>query len=185
MLNWACFCFALCKAFIQPGAWTQGPPVTACLALLSYSRGLTGVGWKLYLRGTGWHSARLPREAYCNWTVACDFGAFIILVYRSDQGLPLVWGFDSNTAGLLIFEFWKTRLSEQSNLIPKSVVLNNQAETRQKVQTNTLCQHKCKWNDNYFCNQALTPKYIWRICQLSLVKIVFVACFCVHVSLTS
>lgn len=37
MLNWACFCFALCKAFIQPGAWTQGPPVTACLALLLFS----------------------------------------------------------------------------------------------------------------------------------------------------
>lgn len=57
MLNWACLSFALSKAFIEPGAWTQGPPVTDRLALLSYSQGLVGVGWGLNLRGPVLHRA--------------------------------------------------------------------------------------------------------------------------------
>ena len=57
MLNRACLSFALSKAFIEPGAWTQGPPVTDRPVLLSYSQGLTGAGWRLNLRGPVFHRA--------------------------------------------------------------------------------------------------------------------------------
>lgn len=60
MSNWACLSFALSKAFIEPGAWTQGPPVTDRLALLSYSQGLVGVGVKFekpcFAQSAGRHS---------------------------------------------------------------------------------------------------------------------------------
>lgn len=46
MSNWACLPFGLSKAFMEPGARTQGLPVTDRLALLSYSQGLAGVGWR-------------------------------------------------------------------------------------------------------------------------------------------
>ncbi len=57
MLNRACLSFALSKAFIEPSARTQGPPVTDRPALLSYSQGLSGVGWRLNLRGPVLHRA--------------------------------------------------------------------------------------------------------------------------------
>lgn len=76
MLKRACLSFAPSEAlFIERGARTQGPPVTDRLALLSYSQGLAGVGWRLNLRGpvsaqsTGWHSAALLGEVHCNWIV--------------------------------------------------------------------------------------------------------------------
>ncbi len=55
MLNPACLSFAQSESFIEPGARTQGPPVIACRALLSYSQGLTGVGWSLNLIGLVLH----------------------------------------------------------------------------------------------------------------------------------
>lgn len=57
MLNQACLSFPVSKAFIEPGAWRQGSPVTDHLALLSYSQGLAGVGWRLNLRGPVMHRA--------------------------------------------------------------------------------------------------------------------------------
>lgn len=57
MLNRACLSFAFSTAFIEPGARAQGSPVTVCLALLSYSQGLAGVGWRLNLRGPVLHRA--------------------------------------------------------------------------------------------------------------------------------
>lgn len=55
MFNQVCLSFALSKAFIKHTAGTQGPPVRDLLALLSYSQGLTGVGWRLNLRGPVLH----------------------------------------------------------------------------------------------------------------------------------
>lgn len=57
MFNWACLSFALSKVFIKLGAWKQGSPVRDFRALLSYSQGLTGVGWRLNLRGPVLHRA--------------------------------------------------------------------------------------------------------------------------------
>lgn len=51
------FIFPLSKAFIELSAWTQGSPVSDHLALQSYSQGLSGVGWRLNLRGPVLHRA--------------------------------------------------------------------------------------------------------------------------------
>lgn len=55
LLNWPCLSFALSEAFIEPGARTQGPPVTGSPALRSYSQGFTGEGFNL--RGRVLHRA--------------------------------------------------------------------------------------------------------------------------------
>lgn len=79
MSKWACLSFGSSKAFMEPGARTQGPPVTAHPALLSYSQGAHwgGVGVKFerpcFAQGSGWHSATHACEhtpwAYCKWIV--------------------------------------------------------------------------------------------------------------------